>query len=198
LYENLCDSDSYAYHHQQLKLLQSKRGGQWVLKAPFHQLGLDGILREYPDAIIVQTHRHPETFVASGCSFSELLRKSGSDYVDKSVVGRDWMDMLEVYTRTFEEARSRHELNCPGQFIDVYHDEFVDDPWPVIESIYKASGKALSEQGRGDMQLWLDNNPKGKHGMHEYHLQDYGISTADVAALFGDYIERYALEGKKQ
>jgi hypothetical protein len=197
LYANLCDSDSYAYHHQQLKLLQSKRGGQWVLKAPFHQLGLDGILREYPDAIIVQTHRHPETFVASGCSFSELLRKSGSDQVERSVVGRDWMDMLDVYTRTFEEARSRHEPNCPGQFIDVYHDEFVNNPWPVIESIYQASDKSLSDVGRQDMQHWLDNNPKGKHGKHEYHLQDYGISAADVAALFGDYIARYALEGRQ-
>ena len=196
LYANLCSSDSYAYHHQQLKLLQSKRPGQWVLKAPFHQLGLDGILKEYPDAIIVQTHRHPETFVASGCSFSELLRKSGSDHVDRSVVGRDWMEMLEIYTQTFEEARSRHEPQCPGQFIDVYHNDFVRDPWPAIESIYQAAGKSLSGDGRVAMQNWLDNNPKGKHGKHEYNLQDYGISAADVDALFGGYIERYQLGEK--
>jgi len=193
LYENLCQSGAYDYHRLQLQLLQSHRPGQWILKAPFHQLGLEAILQQYPDAIIIQTHRAPMSFVGSGCSFSEILRKSGSDHIDRNEIGRDWMDMLSVYTHTFEEARARLEPGRSDQFIDVYHDDFVADPWPIIESIYAASNRELSGEGRAAMQSWLDNNPRGKHGKHEYRLEDYGISRGDVEALFGDYMARYNL-----
>jgi hypothetical protein len=193
LYETLPDSDCYAYHKVQLQLLQSQRPGCWVLKAPFHQLGLRGILAQYPDAIIVQTHRAPMSFVASGCSFSELLRKSGSDDIDKKVIGRDWMDMLSVYTRTFEADRAVLEVQFPGQFMDMNHDAFVADPWPTIDEIYRLRGAPLSKTGRAGMSDWLDANPKGKHGKHVYSLEEYGITRAEIETLFGDYVERYNL-----
>jgi hypothetical protein len=167
LYANLAASDSYAYHKQQLQLLQSKRPGGWVLKAPFHQLGLRNILWEYPDAIIVQTHRAPMSFVASGCSFSELLRKSGSDHIDRPAF--------------------------PGQFVDMRHDDFVADPWSTIEEIYARRGAALGLDARSAMEGWITANPKGKHGKHSYHLEDYGISRNEVEELFSDYVSRYDL-----
>lgn len=194
LYANLCKSDSYAYHRAQLQLLQSRHPGAWVLKAPFHQLGLSEILKYYPDAIIVQTHRAPMSFVASGCSFSELLRKSGSDHIDRDEIGRDWMEMLDIYTHTFEADRARLEPQHPGQFLDIAHDDFVADPWPAIESIYRMRGEPVDEQGRAAMQQWLDAHPQGKHGRHDYRLQDYGITAAQVESLFGDYVGRYGLE----
>lgn len=193
LYANLCKRNSYAYHRLQLQLLQSRHPGQWVLKAPLHQLGLAEILKHYPDAIIVQTHRAPTSFVASGCSFSELLRKSGSDHIDRDEIGRDWMEMLEVYTRTFEADRARLEPQHPGQFLDIAHDEFVADPWQAIESIYHLRGEPVDEQGRGVMQQWLDAHPQGKHGRHEYRLEDYGITRTQVSTLFDDYVRRYGL-----
>ncbi len=193
LYANLCDRGSYAYHRAQLQLLQYKRPGRWVLKAPFHQLGLSEILRLYPDAIIVQTHRAPLSFVASGCSFSELLRRSGSDHVDRAQVGQDWMEMLSVYTQTFEADRARLEPQHPGQFLDFHHDDFVADPWPCIEAIYAACGIEPGSEARDNMAAWLAANPRGKHGKHHYRLEDYGITLADVNELFGEYVERYGL-----
>lgn len=186
-------SGVYAYHKLQLQLLQHKKAGRWILKAPFHQLGVESLLQHYPDALIVVTHRSPKSFVASGCSFTEVVRKPGSDKVDPMQVGADWMDMLRVYTTTFEAARAKLEPKFPGQFIDIFHDQFVKDPWPSLEAIYQAGGSSLSEQGRSNMQAWLDANPKGKHGKHEYKLEDYGINQQDVDDLFGDYIQRYQL-----
>ena len=193
LYANLCRWGSYEYHRTQLQLLQYRRPGRWVLKAPFHQLGLAEILRLYPDAIIVQTHRAPLSFVASGCSFSELLRRSGSDHVDRAQVGQDWMDMLAVYTLTFEADRARLEPQHPGQFLDFHHDDFVADPWPCIEAVYRACGQELAASARQRMSDWLAANPRGKHGRHEYRLEDYGIRRDDVDALFSDYVQRYGL-----
>jgi hypothetical protein len=193
LYANLCQRDSYSWHKLQLQLLQFRHPGNWVLKAPFHQLGLAEILRHYPDAIIVQTHRAPLSLVASGCSFSEILRRSGSDHIDRAEIGRDWMDMLKIYTRTFEADRARLEPLHPGQFIDLEHDDFVADPWPAIERIYRLRGAPLGGEGRASMASWLAEHPKGKHGKHEYRLEDYGIERAEVEAVFGDYVRRYGL-----
>jgi hypothetical protein len=156
-------------------------------------LGLRGILKEYPDAIIVQTHRSPMSFVASGCSFSELLRKSGSDDIDRDIIGRDWMDMLTVYTNTFEADRAELAPHFPGQFIDMRHDDFVADPWPTIEEIYAARGTPVGDGDRAAMADWLAANPKGRHGKHSYRLEDYGISRGEVEELFGDYVKRYDL-----
>ncbi len=39
--------------------------GQWLLKSPAHLWHLDALATEYPDAIIVQTHRDPLVVVAS-------------------------------------------------------------------------------------------------------------------------------------
>ena len=193
LYANLCARDSYAWHKRQLQLLQFRHPGRWVLKAPFHQLGLAEILRYYPDAVIVQTHRAPMTLVASGCSFSEVLRRSGSDHIDRAQIGRDWLDMLDIYTHTFEADRARLEPQFPGQFLDLYHDDFVADPWPGIESIYRLRGTPLGGEARAAMQHWLAEHPRGKHGTHEYRLEDYGLARAEVEALFGDYVKRYQL-----
>ncbi|TXS91524.1 sulfotransferase family protein [Parahaliea aestuarii] len=193
LYSNLCQRGAYESHRRQLQLLQYRHPGHWVLKAPFHQLGLREILRVYPDAIIVQTHRAPMQFVASGCSFSELLRRSGSDQIERGEIGRDWMDMLRIYTHTFEADRAAMEADFPGQFIDVYHDDFVDDPWSAVNAIYAARGTPLSQAGRSAMSEWIDAHPKGKHGRHEYRLEDYGISREEVADLFAPYMQRYGL-----
>ncbi len=193
LYAQLCKRDSYRWHKLQLQLLQSRHPGHWVLKAPFHQLGLSEILKYYPDAIIVQTHRAPMTLVASGCSFSEVLRRSGSDHVDREEIGRDWMEMLAIYTRTFESDRARLEPRFKGQFLDIHHDDFVADPWPAIEAIYSARGTPLGDESRAAMAQWLAEHPRGKHGKHEYRLEDYGVSRAEVEVLFGDYVKRYKL-----
>jgi hypothetical protein len=193
LYAHRCQRDAYRSHRRQLQLLQYRHPGHWVLKAPFHQLGLRQILRFYPDAIIVQTHRAPMAFVASGCSFSELLRRSGSDAVDRAVVGRDWMDMLSIYTRTFEADRAALEPEFPGQFIDIHHDAFVADPWPAVEAIYAARGTPLAPAAREAMSRWLASHPQGKHGRHEYRLADYGIRREEVAELFAGYMTRYGL-----
>ena len=186
-------TDSYAYHRRQLLVLQHKKSGRWILKTPFHQLGLPAIFANYPDAIIVQTHRAPLKIIGSGCSFSKMVRGSGSHINDNHIIGRDWMDMLQVYSTSFEKNRALLEPGRESQFLDIYHDSFVRDPWPAIDAIYTACGTTLSETGRNAMQQWLDDNPQGKHGKHEYDIADYGIEQQEIDQLFGPYTERYQL-----
>ncbi|MEM8499022.1 MAG: sulfotransferase [Pseudomonadota bacterium] len=181
----------YAYHKKQMQLLQFKKPGRWVMKTPLHQLGVRAILSNHPDAIVVQTHRAPMTIVASGFSFNEVVRSGNSDHIDRKVIGRDWMEMMRIYSEEFESARAEMESKHQGQFLDVYHDDFVNNPWPDLERIYSAANTSISEQGRVSMNNWLENNPKGRYGKHEYRLEDYGVTRADVESLFAGYVQRY-------
>ena len=173
--------------------MQSCHPGRWVLKAPFHQLGLEEILRLYPDAIIVQTHRSLGAVVASGCSFSALLRRSGSDHVELQEIGRDWMAMLRAYTVRFEKSRAELEDHHPGQFVDLMYTDFIADPLSGVRKIYAASGVILESESERRMSDWLAKNPQGKHGEHVYQLSDYGVSIDEVKNLFDEYLIRYDL-----
>ncbi len=186
-------TDSYAYHKRQMLVLQHKKSGRWVLKTPYHQLGLPAILANHPSAIIVQTHRAPMKIIASGCSFSKVVRTPSSHLDDDHMIGRDWMDMLQIYSRAFESHRPALEISHPGQFIDIKHDEFVRNPWPSLNAIYTAAGSTIDEQGKANMQQWLDDNQQGKHGKHEYNIADYGITQTEIDDLFGDYVKKYDL-----
>lgn len=56
---------AYRFHRIFLQHLQSGVPGQWLLKSPGHLWHLDQLLAEYPDAMIVQTHRDPLNVVSS-------------------------------------------------------------------------------------------------------------------------------------
>src|SRR5262245_19104394 len=51
---------AYRWHRRFLQHLQSRHPARrWVLKSPGHIWCLDALLAEYPDALLVQTHRDP-------------------------------------------------------------------------------------------------------------------------------------------
>ena len=53
--------------------------GQWLLKSPAHLWTLDKLLAEYPDAILVQTHRDPLVVISSISALIAHLQKLASD-----------------------------------------------------------------------------------------------------------------------
>jgi len=174
----------YDYHKRQLQLLQYKKPGNWVLKAPFHQMGLQAILHTHPDAIIVQTHRDPVTLMASGASFGHKLRIPWNNNPDPTVSGRDWFTMVDTYIRHFKRDRALLEPARPGQFMDVQYQQLLSNPLEIVEKIYGLAGRTISDDARVDMQHWMDDHPPNKHGKHEYHLQDYGITEQEVLDSF--------------
>jgi hypothetical protein len=61
----------YRYLRRYLQLLsyRYRPESHWVLKAPLHALYPRALLREFPDARIIHTHRDPRDIVASWTKF---------------------------------------------------------------------------------------------------------------------------------
>ncbi len=197
-YEDWVDNEAdwshvYDFHYRQLQHLQSAhRGERWVLKTGAHMWGLEHLLRTYPDARIVFTHRDPVKSLTSYASLTALVRSMGSDEVDPIAVAKDWNARLK---RAHEHAMAvRAAASYPQAiFLDLRFCDFIRDQFAAVERIYEAFELPMSTAAASRMKAFIADNPPGKHGIHRYSPEEYGIDPAVVRRDFRGYIERFDL-----
>jgi hypothetical protein len=181
-------TSAYAYHRKFLQLLQARNGGVWNLKMPSHTLHLEYLMKEYPDARLIWTHRDPLT--ATG-SFASLIRFAFSMTSDTPPL--DWIAENCLWQAKEHAGRAMDFRDKYGEdrVIDVHYADLVGRPMATMEKLYGALGDPFTEGARGGMQAWLDDNPQNKFGRHEYKLDEFGLSEARVRDTFEQYLSRY-------
>ena len=187
-------SHVYAFHERQLQHLQWHHAlDRWVLKTGAHMWGLEHLLRTYPDARIVFTHRDPLKSMTSYASLTALVRSMGSDDVDPIEIAEDWTARIK---RVLEHAIAvRNEESHPDAlFYDMHFLDFVEDQFSVVERIYEAFGLAMSGEGADRMRAFIADNPKGKHGIHRYAPEEFGVKPEVIHRAFRPYMERFGLK----
>ncbi len=199
-YEDWVDNEAdwshvYNFHERQLQHLQwrAPQRDRWVLKTGAHMWGLEHLLRTYPDARIVFTHRDPVKSVTSYASLTSLVRSSGSDHVDRFQVASDWTPRLRHALEHAMAVRAAQEYP-DAIFYDMYFPDFVADQFAVVQDIYRALELPLTGAGADAMKAFIADNPKGKHGVHSYTPEEYGIDPAEVRRDMSAYIERFELK----
>jgi hypothetical protein len=181
----------FDFHHRFLQHLQAKgAGSRWVLKAPGHLFALEGLLERYPDARIVHTHRDPLRVMASMASHATVLRRAFSDRADPRKIAADWADR---WARALDKFLAVRDRASPAQFLDVGFESIESDPLGTVERVYDFLGWPLTNEARAAMQGFLDANPKNKHGVHSYTLEQFGLSRTAEAARFRNYCERFRI-----
>lgn len=183
---------AYAWHKRFVQHLQwGDARDRWVLKAPAHLFALDALLRIYPDAVIVQTHRHPTSVIGSMLSMTTVLQEAFSSGRDRHVVALDvirrWSMMMERAMR--ERARAEQGLGCT--FIDVDYGDLTRAPVNTVRRIYRRLGWRLNAEALTGMRAWLAGHPQHRDGPHLYSLEEFGFSTGEITRLFQNYILRY-------
>ncbi len=182
------------FHKRVLQHLQhNRRGERWVLKAPGHLFGLGALLERYPDARVIHTHRDPLRVMASMASHATVLRRAFSDRADPVAIARDWADRWANALDGFLAVRDRVPT---GHFLDIGYESIERQPVETVERIYDFLGWQLSAQARGRMEAFLAANPKNKHGVHRYSLEQYGLNPAAEAERFASYCERFDIPVK--
>jgi hypothetical protein len=168
---------AYRYHRMFLQYLQSAHPTErWVIKSPAHLWSLQAMFNEYPNALIVQTHRDPLRVVCSLASLVDLLRRLASDDVSISEVAAEWVDDIVLGLDRAVEAR-RDGTVPPGQAVDVLFQDFVSDPMAVVGTIYERLDIELTEAAEKAMRSFLAANPQEKHGGHKYSFADTGLDA---------------------
>ena len=184
----------YDFHLHQIQHLQSRGPAhdRWVLKTGAHMWGLEHLLRVYPDARIVFTHRDPVRSVTSYASLTTHVRRMTSDDVDPIEVAADWTPRLErVSTKTLQ-LRASQEFP-QATFYDMFFTDFVADQFAAISDIYDALDLEMTDAAASAMKAFIADNPKGKHGLHLYQPEDYGLVPEQIREQFSDYIDHFGL-----
>jgi hypothetical protein len=175
---------AYRRHRRNLQLIGlPDRGRRWVLKNPSHLFALDALLRVYPDALVIQTHRAPRTAIASVCSLAAQASAGWSSAFTGEVIGRGQLELWARGLERFTAERARHD---PAQFFDVGYAEFVADPVGTVEAVYAHFGLVLTGPARAAMlALAAHRAPAGVGPAHRYALSDFGLTDGEVDERFG-------------
>lgn len=179
---------AFRYQKRLLQLLQAETGGRWTLKNPWHPLWLPALTEVFPDAQLVMTHRDPADVLGSIGSLIENVRKIYSDKVDLHRIGETFLEMFRIMV---DRQQAFRDERGPDAILDVQYADIMKNPIGEVERIYAHFGDTFTPEARSAMERYMAENPKGKHGKHDYSLEDYGLTRDRVHAEFADYIERY-------
>ncbi|MFI6869525.1 sulfotransferase family protein [Nocardia sp. NPDC050406] len=175
-------TNAYVRHRKNLQLIGLGDHRRWVMKNPSHLFALDALMKVYPDALIIQTHRDPVTIVGSSCSLTEHAARGWSNSFTRDKIGESQLELWSRGLRTFTESRARYRAE---QFVDIQFEDLRADPIGTIESIYKAFGIEFTDAARAAM-LALDEESKSgdRKPTHTYSLEDYGLTESQVRSHF--------------
>ena len=184
---------AFRYEKRLLQVLQAETPGRWTLKNPWHPLWLDALHEVFPDAQLVMTHRDPAEVLGSIGSLIKSVRAVYSDDVDLHRIGRSMVELFHIMIARQDAFRDRHGADA---ILDVQYVDTVRDPTGEVRRIYAHFGEPFTREAQAAMDDYMAANPKGKHGKHEYHLEEYGLTREGVHAEFADYIKRYRIPMK--
>jgi hypothetical protein len=182
---------AYRYHRRFLQYLQGEDPvARWVLKSPAHLWSLPALMAEYPDALVVHTHRDPVRVVCSLASLVDLLRRLASDDVGIAAVAAEWAeDIADGLNRAL--AARRDGTVPPAQAIDVHFADFMADPMATVAEIYRRLDFPLTAVAEDRMRRFLAENPQEKHGGHTYRFADTGLNAGWLRERTGAYAEYF-------
>lgn len=185
---------AYRYFKLQLQILQ--RGfpaAHWVLKGNEHVYSLRLLLETFPDACVIQTHRDPVQSLPSNLSLNlEVFRLK---YVASDAFMAKAVEiMTEDYAQTLERAIEVRRRSGSAHFFDVHYSGLLENPLETVRAIYNHFGCEYHPEFEDRMKRWLEENPQGKHGVHRYSLDQFGLTAEAVRKRFAPYIEYFDVE----
>ncbi len=188
-------TETYGYHRRVVKLLGSRRSPDlWLFKAPHHKFHLAALASAYPDIRFVMTHRDPGKVVPSYASLVLSIMPPAEAERDLAAFGREVCDHLRI---GMEHAVQQRQRIGEERFLDVHHQDLVDDPKSSIRRIYTWLDLELTPEVEQAILEWQEANRVGASGTHHYTPEQFGLTAKQIRSDYDFYIERFdvAVEG---
>ena len=189
----------YEYMKTVLKILTWQDGDdgsntRWVLKCPQHLEQLPVLHKVFPDATIAVTHRDPVSVIQSAATMIAYGQRMSRDEIDLASIIEYWSD--RVLHLLHACARDRGKLP-EGQSIDVPFHEFMADDIGMVRQIYARAGLPMTREAQAELQQFIDDHPRGKHGRVIYNLEeDFGVDPAQLRQRFDFYFQQFPVQAE--
>ncbi len=182
----------YAELKDTLKILQwqdpSRRGKRWILKSPTHMSAPKALLDTFPDALMVQTHRHPLKTVPSHCSLITPLIFMKAEGIPKETIGRFTSKRWAGMANDLIDLRAKIG---DDRFIDIPYAVTLDAPMQACKDVFERMGVKMTEADEAGINTWLANNKREKWSPHIYDYETFGLSEEIILEDYARYIAAY-------
>ncbi len=184
----------YRWHRIYLQHLQSEHAAdRWLIKSPAHLWHLAALMAEYPDAVVIQTHRDPLKVITSISALVAHLRRMASDHSSVARAAAQYSDDIFVGLERSLAARSDGTLPA-GQVIDVQFAAFMADPFATIGAVYDQLGVELTAEAERRMRDFLATHPgDGGGGGTRYSWADTGLDEPTLRKRAAPYQEYFGV-----
>lgn len=184
-------TSAYEYHRLLLQILQSQAPGTWALKLPSHALGIRTLMKMYPDARIIWTHRDPFKATGSLLSMIANAQRITLQHPDRDYLVSNYPNQLAEHVR--RPMAVQDELG-KDPFYHLHYAELTRDPIGQMRKLYRWLQEPFTAEAEAGMNDWLKDNPQGKFGKHAYGLDEFGLSKDRLMPYFEPYLKRFDLE----
>ena len=180
---------SYTYLKKILQVMTWLRGGRrWVLKSPPHLEQFGPLVRTFPDATFVVTHRDPASVTVSLATMVSYSARLSLERVDPVAISAYWVERVASMLGSCVADR---DLLPAGRSVDVTFDRFMADDMAVVEQIYELAEEPMSDTGRRAMEEFMHAHPRGRHGTVRYDPPALGIDPDERRHALRFYSDRF-------
>ena len=82
------------------------------------------------------------------------------------------------------------------QFVDIRYVDLISDPSAAVHEVYDRAGLDWPAGHEETVSAYLRDKPRGKFGVHEYSLEEYGLDEGLIRSTFAEYINHYGIESE--
>ena len=195
-YLGLDQRPHYEYLKKVLRVLTHLRGpDRWVLKSPQHLEQLGPLVETFPDATFAVTHRDPVSVITSAITMLAYGDRMRRHAIEPEALAAYWVDRVELLLHACVRDR---DLLPSDRSVDVLFHEFMADDVATVERVYEKGGAPMTGAARQQLDSFMAENPRGKHGRIAYDLAgDFGLDADAVRARFAFYFERFPVREER-
>lgn len=184
---------AYAWHHRFLQHLQSEHHSErWLLKSPAHLWCLPELMKQYPDAIVIQNHRDPLKVIASISALGASLREMTTDHFEVTRLAAQYSEDILLGLDRALEARAAGVFDT-GRVLDVRYQDIRHDLIGAIGRIYDTLGWELTADAESRMRTFLAAHPGDQEGsLKRYSFAETGLDEGELrerAKAYQDYFD---------
>lgn len=186
---------AYAWEKRFLQFLETRQPQKrWALKSPDHVRGLEALFGEYPNALIIQTHRNPLDSLRSSIQLTEVLHRLFGRPRSRDQLARREAENLAANMDRLIQFRDQHP-ELASRFIDVNYSELTEDPLRVVRRIFRHFDMPLSDEAIARMQQLARSRSAYKGRRTAPTLAEVGLNPRAQLRLFGEYCRRFEISG---
>lgn len=182
---------AYDYHQTVLQMLHDVDPPRthWQLKSPAHTWWINTLLRYYPQASFIMSHRRLDEVIPSWCRYIVAYNKlyfNDDDSVSLKMMLKKAITAFDIRLDHLIEFLSRQPP--PKNVFNIQYKDLVRNPIETVRRIYDHFDfLQWSDEFEQAMRAWILDNPQGKQGQHSYSLNEFGLENEMKKELYQKY-----------